>query len=198
MTSQHEIAQRMGLPVHPPKVEVFDLRRGTNTDPKGHERVVDEFRLTSAGLYVARDVVDHHRFAALETWLLPDAGLRVTRWHLRPGQQPNQDEYLDVADIEQDGDVWRTRDLYLDVELHRGRRADLVDVDEYVAAVAAGLLDEATAQRALRTAHATAEGLARNRYDLAAWLLEHGIELSWRGQPDEPHLPEQRNPPPSR
>lgn len=188
----------MGLPVHPPKTEVFDLRCGTNTDPKGYERVVDEFQLTSAGLYVARDVVDHHRFAALETWLLPAVGLRITRWHLHPGQLPNQDEYLDIADIEQDGDVWRTRDLYLDVELHRGHAANLVDVDEYVAAVAAGLLDEHTAERALRTAHTIADGLARHRYDLTAWLLEHGIELAWRQQPDERRLPEQRNPPPSR
>ncbi|MBE9375558.1 DUF402 domain-containing protein [Saccharopolyspora sp. HNM0983] len=188
----------MGLPVHPPKVEVFDLRAGTNTDPKGHERTVDEFRLTSAGLYVAREVVDHHRFAALETWLLPAVGLRLTRWRLHPGLRPNQDEYLDVADIEQDGDVWRTRDLYLDIELHRGRAAELVDVDEYTAAVAAGLLDGPAAQRALRTAHVAADGLARNGYDSAAWLREHGIEVSWRDQPTEHRLPEQRNPPPSR
>lgn len=41
--------------MHPPKHEIFDLTAGTNTDPKGIVREVDEYRLTcspSAG---------HHR-----------------------------------------------------------------------------------------------------------------------------------------
>lgn len=183
MSTQRDIADRLGLPVHPPKVEVFDLVAGTNTDPKQHVRAVDRYRLTGTGLYLARRMPGHPDLAALESWLLPEAGLRVTRWYHHPGKERELDFYLDVVDVDTGPERWSSRDLYLDVEVLDGRRADLLDVDEFVTAVGAGLLDEATAARAMRTACAAVEGLAARGYRFADWLAARGVELSWQGPP---------------
>ncbi|MER7011868.1 DUF402 domain-containing protein [Saccharopolyspora sp. NPDC000359] len=198
MTTQREIAEQLGLPVHPPKVEVFDLAAGTNTDPKGHVRPVQLFHREPFGLYLTRAMPGHVRLAALESWLLPALGLRVTRWHWRPGHERDLDYYLDVVDVEVGEQRWRSVDHYLDVEVRTGRAADLLDVDEFVVAVRAELLDAETAQRAMEHAYAAVDGLARHGYDLSAWLRDSGIELSWRGQPIEDPVPEQRTLPPTR
>lgn len=183
VTTQREIAESLGLPVHPPKVELFDLAQGTNTDPKQIVRHVAEYRVEPFGLYLARPVPDHPKLRALESWLLPDHRLRITRWNFLPGQANGWDFYVDVAGIEPGPDHWRTVDHYLDVQVADGRTAELLDVDEYLLAVRAGLLDERTAEQAMRAACAAMDGLARHGYRLADWLRSEGIALSWRGQP---------------
>ncbi|GAA2774348.1 DUF402 domain-containing protein [Saccharopolyspora taberi] len=184
MTTQREIAERLGLPVHPPKTEVFDLDAGTNTDPKGHVRAVDEYRVEPFGLYLARPLPGHPRLAYVESWLLPAVGLRVSRWRWHPGHESDLDYYLDVVDIDSTPARWSTVDLYLDIEVRTGREARLLDVDEFVIAAKADLLDTATAQRALETANAAVDGVARHGYDLPKWLLHKGIALTWRGHPE--------------
>ncbi len=183
MTTQREIAERLELPVHPPKVESFDLVAETNTDPKQTLRDVDEYRLEPFGLYVARPMPGHPHLRYLESWLLPEAGLRVSRWHWHPGSAPNHDFYVDIVDIETGPSRWRCVDHYLDIEVGDGRYARLVDIDEFVVAVQANLLDAETAQRALERAYRCVDGLAHHGYDLAAWLRSQGIMLSWRAQP---------------
>lgn len=198
MTTQREIADRMGLAVHPPKVEVFDLPAKTNTDPKRQVRRVNEYRLTPFGLYVARSMPGHPRLAGLRSWLLPGLGLRVTRWHWRPGHERDLDFYLDVVGIET-GDIrWRATDYYLDIEVRQGHDAQVLDYDEFVLAVRAGLLDSETAQRALEIACSTVDGLARHHYDLPKWLRDNGIELSWPEQPTDDPVPPKPMIPPSR
>ncbi|MDQ3151046.1 MAG: DUF402 domain-containing protein [Actinomycetota bacterium] len=151
----------------------------TNTDPKGVVRRVREYRVEPFGLYVARDVVDHPRIAALESWLLPGAGLRVTDWFFHAGHERDQDFYLDVADIAVDGALWRTEDHYLDLVVRTGRGVEVLDADELVAAVAAGLLDSRTAERALDTAFRTLDGLARHGYRLDRWLATLDVHPTW-------------------
>ena len=180
VSTQREIAEQLGLPIHPPKTETFDLTLRTNTDPKKRVRAVDEFRVEPFGLYMARSMPGHPRLRDVESWLLPELGLRVSRWGWQPGHEQDLDYYLDVAEIDPGGTRWRTIDLYLDVEVGNARWARLLDIDEFVLAVQAKLLDAATAQRALETAHAAVDGLARHSYDLDRWLREKGIELSWR------------------
>lgn len=197
MTTQREIAEQFGLPVHPPKVEVFDLVANTNTDPKGHVRAVTHYERAPFGLYLARPTPGHPRIAALESWLLPELGLRVTRWYWHPGHEGDTDFYLDVADIEPGEQQWRTVDHYLDIAVRDRRAAELLDIDEFVVAVRAELLDAETAERAMRRACTAVDGLARHRYDLPRWLRDNGIELSWRGQPVEDPVPDQRKLPPS-
>jgi uncharacterized protein len=183
VTTQREIAERLGLPVHPPKIEIFDLEGHTNTDPKQHVRDVDEYRLEPFGLYMARPMPGHPRMTYVESWLLPDLGMRISDWHFRPEYRQDQDFYLDIVDIERGPARWRSIDHYLDIVVGNRRYAQLLDIDEFVVAIQANLVDTATAHRAMATAYEAVDGLARHGYDLPAWLREKGVELSWRRQP---------------
>ncbi|MFC7343283.1 DUF402 domain-containing protein [Saccharopolyspora griseoalba] len=197
MSTQREIAERLDLPVHPPKVEVFDLQARTNTDPKGHVRPVSHYHREPFGLYLARPLDGHPRLAALESWILPSLGLRATRWYWHPGFERDLDFYLDVVDVEQDERRWRTVDHYLDLEVRDKRAAELHDVDEFLLAVRAELLDPATAERAMRSACAALSGLEATGFDLAKWLRANDIELRWHGRPAERPVPEPRSLPPT-
>ena len=166
--------------VHPPKRETFDLAARTNTDPKGIVRGVEEFAVRPWGLYMARPAPGRAQFHYLETWLLPALNLRATVFHFNPGYQLDQDFYLDIGRYTAGPDVWLAEDHYLDLVLRTGRDVALLDIDELVAAVSAGLLDPASAEQAIATAVATVDGLARHDYDLDRWLTVHDVALTWR------------------
>jgi len=169
--------------MHPPKLETFDVHACTNTDPKGFVRPVDRYHTESFGLYLDRAVQDHPRIARVESWLLPALGIRVTDWWWHPGQERDQDFYIDIVDIERDGpdgSIWRTVDHYLDIVVFSGRVSTVLDLDEYVDAVANGLLDTAAAERALTNSYRVLAGLSAHQHDLACWLSTLGIRLTWR------------------
>ena len=172
-------------PVHPPKIVAFDVPARINTDSKGVERAVDEYRTTPFGLYMSRPIIDRPTAHWIECWLLPDLGLCVTDWWWKPGQVRDQDFYLDVCDIVRHGDSWLLTDHYLDIVLQNRRGAQVIDVDEFVAAVALGLLDPASAEAAMHRTLRAVDGLAAHGYDLDLWLARMGIELTWRKRP--PH-----------
>jgi predicted RNA-binding protein associated with RNAse of E/G family len=165
--------------IHPPKIEFFDLRKMTNTDPKGFVREVDRYRVEPFGLYLARPVVNHPRMRYLESWLLPELNLRISDWHFHPGHERDQDFYIDIALVDEQTTCWRSVDLYLDIVLRIGRGLDVLDSDELVAAIDSGLLDRSTGQRALETAFAATNGLAKHGYRLDSWLAEREIGLTW-------------------
>lgn len=161
--------------MHPPKVELFDVARMTNTDPKGFVRAVDRYDTTEFGLYMARPLDGHPDIAYFRSWLLPAHGLRVGRWLARPGRRLDHDVYIDIVDIEP-GRVWRTVDLYLDVLVRDRRDLRVLDTDEVLAARSAGLLDDEAALRAFERTFAAVDGIAAAGYDVEAWL---GIPLTW-------------------
>ena len=105
----------------------------------------------------------------------------VTDWWWNPGHERDQDFYLDICEIVRDGDRWRLTDHYLDIVVRNRRGAEVIDVDEFVAAVAAGLLDPADRRGAPCTARtARCDGIAAHGHDLDAWLGGLGIALSWQ------------------
>jgi predicted RNA-binding protein associated with RNAse of E/G family len=166
--------------VHPPKIQTFDTAAGINIDNKGFERVVDEFRETPFGLYMSRAVVNRASATWIESWLLPELGICVTDWVWAPGHERDQDFYIDIAVIERGGPCWRMTDLYLDVVVSTGRRARMIDIDEFVGAVAEGVLAPALAEYAMQRAYAVVEALALHGNDLDRWLATEGITLGWR------------------
>lgn len=166
--------------MHGPKTEVFDLRTGTNTDPKGIVREVEVFTVRPWGLYMARPAPGRAQFHYLESWLLPTLGLRVTNFHFNPGYERDQDFYIDIGRYTPGPDRWHAEDHYLDLVLRTGRDVALTDTDELVAAAREGLLAGDDVERAIRTAVATVDGLARHGYDLDRWLMGHGVTLTWR------------------
>lgn len=168
------------MTIHPPKRETFDLAGRTNTDPKGIVRTVDEYRLRPWGLYMARATPGRTQFHYLESWLLPDPGLRVSIFHFNPGHERDQDYYLDVGRITPGPNRWETEDHYIDLVVRSGRGTDLADLDELLEAHRQALIGTATAENALRTGFAALEGLAAHGHDLDRWLASAGIALSWR------------------
>lgn len=166
--------------VHAPKVELFDVHALTNTDPKGFVRAVDVYRLTDFGLYMARPVPGHPELAYFRSWLLPELGLRVSRW---TGRAPlDHDYYIDVVDI-QPGDVWRTKDLYLDILVRTGHDQRVLDSDELIAGVLAGHLDQGAAIRALEQTNTAVDGIARHGYHPDEWLTRSGYPIEWSQEP---------------
>ena len=129
--------------MHPPKVSTFDVPARVNIDNKGLVRPVDEYRETPFGLYMSRAMVNRPTADWMQTWLLPELGIAVTDWWWTPGHVRDQDFYLDIGTIERHGDRWTLTDHYLDIVVRTGRDAEVLDVDEFVTAVALGLLDAA-------------------------------------------------------
>ncbi|HEY0803569.1 MAG TPA: DUF402 domain-containing protein [Pseudonocardiaceae bacterium] len=172
-----------GLDVHPPKIETFDVVAMANVDPKGYVRAVDEYRVEPFGLYLARPMVGRADLAYRESWLLPELDLQVTDWHPHPGHEKDRDFYLDVALIRPGERTWQLVDLYVDIELRTGRDLAVLDTDELLGALGAGLIDRATAQRALETTYRTVDQLAAHDYDLAAWLSDVDVKLAWQRHP---------------
>ncbi|WP_115684888.1 DUF402 domain-containing protein [Corynebacterium senegalense] len=168
----------MSADLHPVKQETFDTTSNTNTDPKGYLREVDTFKVTDFGLYMARGA-NHPKFGYLESWLLPDLGLRANIFHFREGVEEEQDFYFDVADIDVEGDVWRTRDLYVDLVSLTGNPIDVLDIDELAAATSAGLITAEEAEKAIDVTLTAVEGITRHDDDAMEWLRTLGIELIW-------------------
>lgn len=131
------------------------------------------------GLYLARPTPGRAQFRYLESWLLPELGLRATIFHFNPGHERDQDFYLDVGDYTRGPAQWRSRDHYLDLVLRTGRDVELTDVDELMVAVREGLLTQDDAERAVMRAVAAVDGLAGNGYDLQRWLTGLGMPVSW-------------------
>ena len=139
----------MAADLHPVKQETFDTAANINTDPKGFLREVDTFRITDFGLYMGRGA-DHPEFGYLESWLLPELGLRANIFHFREGAGRKQDFYFDVADI-----------------------------DELAAATSAGFITAEDAEKAIDVTLAAVEGITRHGDDAMEWLRAQGIELTW-------------------
>lgn len=164
--------------IHRPKVELFDVAGRTNTDPKGVVRPVDVYSEHPWGLYVARPA-DHVSFNYLESWLLPTLGLRATVFHFTDGHERDQDHYVDVGEYTRQGTLWRSVDHYLDLVVRTGTDTELLDTDELLAAAGQGLLDPATAERAVRRMTFAVDGIAANGHDLGAWLTSLGMPVTW-------------------
>ena len=166
--------------LHPPKVEIFDPAARTNIDPKGVRREVEEYREEPFGLYLARPAPGRAQFHYLESWLLPELGLRVTDFWFSPGHERDQDFYLDVVRVNRDGPRWIATDLYVDIVLKDKLSLRVIDSDELLDARKADLVTADEAEFALETTYAAVEGLASHGYDLAAWLATKDVALTWR------------------
>jgi uncharacterized protein len=166
--------------MHAPKHETFDLRARTNTDPKGIVRAVDSYDVQPWGLYLARPTPGRAQFHYLESWLLPSLGLRATIFHFNPGHERDQDYYLDIGEYTAGPDVWTSEDHYLDLVVRTGRDVALADIDELLDATRHGLLTPDVGEQAVQRAVHAVDGLARNGYDLDAWLAREGMRLAWR------------------
>ncbi|WP_313550497.1 DUF402 domain-containing protein, partial [Corynebacterium sp.] len=122
---------------------------------------------------------NHPKFGYLESWLLPQLGLRANIFHFRDGVEERQDFYIDVAEIDRNGDVWTTRDLYVDLISNTGEPIDVQDIDELSAATSAGLITAEEAEKAIDATLTAVEGITRYGDNAMEWLRALGMELTW-------------------
>lgn len=174
--------------VHPVKTEIHDTNAKIHFTNTG-ARPVSTYDTTAHGLYVSRPFVSHPRIRHWQAHLLPSLNLVVCQYDFHHGRE--HDNYMDVALITEQAGVWSVRDLYLDLVLHEGQRAEIVDTHELLASHAAGLISTDELHLAVDTAHRTLAELARCGYHLSEWMNQHGMELYW-GQP--PEMPKQPTP----
>lgn len=165
--------------IHRPHVESWDTRTGLHVNRAGATTPLLEYEVRDGVLTALRRLNGHHKIARMRSWLLPMAGLRVIRWTPHPGRAwEDEDYYVDIASITVEGSRWRFVDHYLDLLVYTGDRVEVVDLDEFIAAVGAGYLDPATAERALETSHRALAGITACGHDLEAWLKEaYGVRL---------------------
>lgn len=174
------MTQAPAVDLHRPKVEYFNVDELTNIDPKGFIRAVEQYHVEPWGLYMARPS-DHPEFHYIESWLLPSLSIRATVFHFTPADLRDQDYYVDIGEFTQvEATKWKSVDHYLDLVVRTGRDVELLDVDELLAAHAAGYLDLAESQQAIETASATIDGIAAHGHDFDAWLASKGITLTWK------------------
>ncbi|GHF28644.1 hypothetical protein HNQ07_000966 [Deinococcus metalli] len=165
---------------HPVKVERHDVRALQHVTNTG-TRAVRTYTETPHGLYVDREFVAHPRIRRWQAHLLPMHNLVVCRYDFHGRRE--HDYYLDVAQITHDGAVWSVRDLYLDIVLHDGLMAEIVDTDELLAAREAAFITEREMHRAVDVAHHTLASLARARYSLREWQAAQHLSLDWTPTP---------------
>ncbi|GAA4896761.1 hypothetical protein LX16_1313 [Stackebrandtia albiflava] len=167
--------------IHPPHREVWHADTGTILNRDGDRRDLETYRVTPFGMYGRRTFRrPASRAVGQRAWLLPGLGLRVISWIARPGVVGLEDYYIDIARTRVVGDRYEMTDYYLDIRVYTGRRAEVIDQDEFLQAVAAGLVDQETAEWALSVAFDAADGIARHGYRLEEWLArDHGIDLTW-------------------
>lgn len=161
---------------HPVKVERHDVaerQHHTNTGV----RSVQTYRETPHGLYVSRPFVAHPRIRHWQAHLLPHMQLVICRYDFHGRRE--HDYYIDVAQVTRNGPVWTVRDLYLDIVLHDGLMAEIIDTDELLAAREADLITEREMHRAVTVAHHTLASLARAHYSLREWQEQQHLSLDW-------------------
>lgn len=141
---------------------------------------MDVYTVLPWGLYMARPTPGRTDFGYLESWLLPELGLRANVFHFNPGYERDQDFYLDIGDYTPGSTVWHSQDHYLDLVVRTGAGVDVVDIDELMAAVQHGLLTADEAERAMTHAITAVDGLSRCGYDLNRWLSGKEMTLTWR------------------
>lgn len=161
---------------HPIKTEKHDTHNHLHHTNNGI-RQVDLYREMPHGLFVARHFDNHPRIRHWQAHLLPTLNLVVCKYDFHGRRE--HDYYMDVAQIGREGPLWTVRDLYLDLVLHDGLTAEIVDTEELLDSQRAGYVSESEVHRAVAVAHHTLSLLARARYNLNDWASMQGINLEW-------------------
>ena len=142
---------------------------------------LEHFQLDGTSLFFAFPV-DGTAINYNQVHVLPGLGFQVSRfgWQAHVLEKDKIDYYIDIVEIaEHSADRWHVRDFYLDITVVEGERAEVLDTDEYLAAVQAGFLTQQEAAFALTKTHELVNALATHDYSLETYLSAQGIRLEW-------------------
>ncbi len=165
--------------MHPVTEAVYDFEKRQRVRHRMEQAEISRLTHYDVALnelaYVAEHD-DHSESLLMRGQVLPDLGLQVVQFEYREPKRPhaNFDYYVDMVRVSEQGERWVVRDLYLDILVYEGVKAEIIDTDEYLAAVQEGHLDTEEAAYALTTAHTLLNGLAKHKYSLDAYLRAEG------------------------
>ncbi len=163
--------------IHGPRTSLLDTATGRYRTPRGRVAAIDRFEPRGSVLYFAAPEVDNPRLRSLECWVLPHRSLRVLRWELldpATATEADFDYYIDFCRIDTFPGRVEMTDDYLDVKVWHGKRLSVADVDELLAAVAAGFIGSDEAQRVIESAFEVAVAVTAAGFLVPEWLAQEG------------------------
>lgn len=168
----------MGTVVTPQLVDVIDVFSAQRSHPSGATRTLEACRLERWGLSLECLTPEDPAHEAEISWLLPEPGLRLTRYRPRRRHSRRGPSMLTAVSIERDERTWKTTDLLLSLQVPDHGAARAIQSEDFAAAVAAGIIRPDEADNAFRIVHRTLEELSRHR-DINQWLAYRGIFDLW-------------------
>jgi uncharacterized protein len=172
----------VGTVTTPQLVDAIDTHTWVRSYSSGTTRRLTACRVESWGLRAEAPTPEDPFVDTEVTWLLPDAGLRLTHARSRSRHGRGVPSTLTAVRVRHDTRSWRTTDLLLGLAVPGGTTPRIVRSEEFAAAVAGGVLRADDADLALRTVHRTLEELSRLRHNLTAWLASYDIREAWPPQ----------------
>lgn len=139
------------------------------------------FQLDSQSLFWAT-AVDGEAINHIQAHVLPSLGFQVAKFGWKPHIKASEkvDYYIDIINLtEHSKSHWHYRDLYLDLVIVEGERCEVLDTDEFLAAIKAGYLEQDEIALALNSLHTLINKLAEHNYQLESYLEHNKIHLQW-------------------
>ena len=170
--------------IHPVVVSTYDIDKRVRTRTKAWGLEVAKltrYEVSTDRLLYFSTLTNNPGLSGIHGSIFPDLGFQVVRFlYLEPkADDADFDYYLDIVRVIERGQRWVVRDLYLDILVYEHQHAEVLDTDEYLAAVQAGFLAQREAAFALTRTHELLNGLAEYGYSLEAYLNAQGIHLKW-------------------
>ncbi|GEM_PF-6041508 len=159
-------------------VEVIDLFGAKRVRTSGAVHQLTSCRLERWGLAVECRTPDAPEHDLEITWLLPELGLRLTRFQPRSRHRRPDPAVLTAARIQPDAHSWAWTDLLLGLEIPDRGPARIIHCQQFAAAVTTGSIPPSDAEFALRTVHRALDELSRH-HDIRQWLAHQGIYRTW-------------------
>lgn len=162
----------------PRLVDVVDVSSGLRHHSSGTTVRLDDCHVERWGLSLRCSTLDDPRYDEEVTWLLPEYGLRLTRYRTRRRHSRGGPTLITAAWIEPDPRSWTITDLLLGLEVPDYGAARVRHSDDFGAAVSGGLIRCSEADYALRTVHRVLGEIGMH-HDLADWVAALGVPDPW-------------------
>ncbi|MDX2006206.1 MAG: DUF402 domain-containing protein [Meiothermus sp.] len=159
------------------KIQTHNLVAKTHTVKAG-TFPVSLYRPHPHGLYLERPFQAHPTFRHFKAHILPGLGLQICKFQTHQDDYPLE-FYIDIVSVEQEGHIWRVKDLYLDLGITREGCLEVMDTDELFEGLREGLISHAEAAAASATLHDLINLLGRHGNRLSAALESRGVRLEW-------------------
>jgi uncharacterized protein len=169
----------VGIAITPQLVDIVDTFTAERSYSSGSSVRLTFCQVESWGLRMETATQDDPFVDSEVTWLIPDAGLRLTHKRPRSRHARGGPATLTAVRVQRDTRSWRTTDLLLGLAVPGGTIARIVGAEEFAAAVSGRVLRPDDADMALRIVHRALEELSHCNHDLVPWLNYQRITTPW-------------------